>query len=75
MLMHKVLAYPVDEVVFEYPLDKLVEEVRGYQLVDIRTREMFSEWLTDRMSNGIAMWGQGWDETYLDILDDPILLP
>jgi len=52
-----------------------VEEVWGYQLVDIRTREMFSEWLTDRMSNGIAMWGQGWDETYLDILDDPILLP
>jgi hypothetical protein len=45
MLMLKVLAHPLDEVVFEYTFDELVEEVRSYQFVDVRTREMLSEWL------------------------------
>ena len=49
MFMHKVLAHPINKVILENTLDKLVEEVRGYQLVDIHTREMFSEWLTGRV--------------------------
>lgn len=53
--MHKILTHPVNEVILEYTLDKLVKEVRGYQLVNIRTREMFGEWLTGCV-RGIAMW-------------------
>ena len=45
MLMPKVLAHPLDKVVFEYAFDELVEEVRSYQFVDVCTREMFGEWL------------------------------
>ena len=45
MLLPKVLAHPLNEVVFEYTFDELVEEVWSYQFVDVCTREMFSEWL------------------------------
>ena len=45
MFMHKVLAHPINEVILEYTFDKLVEEVRSYQLVNICTRKMLSEQL------------------------------
>jgi hypothetical protein len=45
MLTHKILADPVDKVVFKYTLDELMEEVWGYQLMDIRTREILGEGL------------------------------
>ena len=43
--MLKVLAHPLNKVVFEHTFDKLVKEVRRYQLVDICTWEILSEWL------------------------------
>lgn len=43
--MLKVLAHPLDKVVFEHAFDELVEEVRSYQFMDVCTREMFGEWL------------------------------
>lgn len=45
MLVLKVLADPVDEVVLEYTLDELMEEVRSYQLVDVCTRKVLSKGL------------------------------
>lgn len=44
--MLKVLTHPINEVIFENTLDKLVEEVRSYQLVNICTRKALSERLT-----------------------------
>ena len=45
MLVLKVLADPVNEVVLEYTLDELMEEVQSYQLVDVRTRKVLSKGL------------------------------
>jgi len=53
MLMLKVLAHPLNKVVFEYTFDELVEEVRGYQLMDVCVGEMLSEWLGGRGSQHI----------------------
>jgi hypothetical protein len=39
----KVLTRPLDEVVLEYSLNKLVKDVRSYQLIDICTREVICE--------------------------------
>jgi hypothetical protein len=53
--MLKILTHPINKVIFEYTLDKLVEEVWGYQLVNIRTRKMFGEWLTGRVRESPPM--------------------
>ena len=41
----KVITNPRDEMVLERPLDDLVQKVGCEQLVDIRTRQVFGEWL------------------------------
>lgn len=45
MFVLKVLANPLNKVVFEYTFDELVEEVRGYQFVDVCAGEMLGKWL------------------------------
>ena len=45
MLVLKILTYPINEVIFKYTLDELVQEVRSYQLVYIRTRKIICKWL------------------------------
>jgi hypothetical protein len=47
--MLEILAHPINKVIFEYTLDKLVEEVRSYQLINICTRKVFGEWLAGRV--------------------------
>jgi len=46
MFVLKILTHPINEVILEYTLDKLVEEVWSYQLVNICARKMFGERLT-----------------------------
>jgi len=41
--MHKVFTHPVNEVIFKYTLDELMEEVWSYQPVYICTREMLGD--------------------------------
>lgn len=43
MLMLKVLAHPLNKVVFEYAFDELVEEVRSYQFMDVCAGEILGE--------------------------------
>ena len=45
MVLFKVLLDPVDEVVLESTLYRLMEEIGGEQLMDIRTREVGRKWL------------------------------
>ena len=45
MFMLKILAYPINKVIFKYTLDELVQEIWSYQLVYIRTRKIISKWL------------------------------
>jgi len=45
MLTLKIFTYPIDEVILEHTLDKLVEDVWSYQFINIRAREIFSEGL------------------------------
>jgi hypothetical protein len=40
-----VILNPLDKVIFECPLDGLMEEVRGEKFVDICAREIHHEWL------------------------------
>ena len=49
MFVLKVLARPINKVVFEYSLDKLVKEIRRDQLVNVCTREVLCEWLAKRV--------------------------
>jgi hypothetical protein len=43
VLAFKVFTHPLNEVVLEYPLDELVEQVRSYELVDVRIGEVVCE--------------------------------
>ena len=43
MLALEILADPVYKVIFKHTLDQLMEEVWGYQLMDVCMREMLSE--------------------------------
>ena len=45
MFVSKVLTNPLNKVVFEYTVDELVEEIRGYQFMDVCMGEMLSKWL------------------------------
>ena len=45
MLVLKIFAHPVDEVIFEYTLDELMEDVWGDQLINVCVQEMISEGL------------------------------
>ena len=45
MLALKIFTHPVDEVIFEYTLDELMEDVWGDQLINVCAREMISEGL------------------------------
>ena len=45
----KVLTRPLDEVVLEYTLDKLVKDIRGYQFINICAREVVSERLAGQV--------------------------
>ena len=49
MLALKILTYPINEVIFKYTLDELVQEVWSYQLVYIRTRKIICKWLDGRV--------------------------
>ena len=39
----KVLARPLDKVVLEHSLDKLVEDVRGYEFINVGARKVVCE--------------------------------
>jgi len=71
---HKVLTHPINKMILEHTLDELVEEVWGYQFIDIRTRKMFGEWLIGRVSESPCCNHDG-TETYLDIANDPVTFP
>lgn len=43
--LEEVSFHPVDQVVFECSFDELMEDVWRDQLVNIRTGEVFGEWL------------------------------
>ena len=43
MFKLKVLACPLDKVVLEHSLDKLVEDVRGYEFMNVRVRKVVCE--------------------------------
>jgi hypothetical protein len=45
MLVLKVLAHPLNKVVLEDPLDELVEQTWGNELVDVCIWKVFCEWL------------------------------
>jgi len=45
MFMFKVLAHPLNEVVFKHPLDELVEQIWSDKLVNIGIGEVFCEGL------------------------------
>ena len=49
MFAFKIFACPLDEVVLENSLDDLVKDVWGYQLVNICTREVLREQLTEHL--------------------------
>ena len=40
-----ILNDPLNEVVLERALDELVEQIRGQELMDVRTREVVCKWL------------------------------
>ena len=50
MFAVKIFAHPFDKVIFEYPLDELMEDVWSDQFVNICTRKMFSERLRKQKS-------------------------
>ena len=43
MFVFKILAHPINEMVLENPLDKLVKEVWHDQLVDVGVRKVLRE--------------------------------
>ena len=43
MFEFKILTRPLDEVVLEYALDKLVKDIWGYKFINICTREVVCE--------------------------------
>ena len=49
MFMFKVLARPVNKMILEYSLDKLVKKIRGDQLMNICTGEVLRERLAKRV--------------------------
>jgi len=60
MFTFKVLTHPLDKVVFEYPLDELVQQVWSDEFVNISIGEVFCERL-GRVSFGsrVAWVGEG----------------
>jgi hypothetical protein len=45
MCHNKVLANPCDEVVFKYPLDQLMEDIRGKESMNVGSFEIVGKWL------------------------------
>lgn len=51
MFAFKVLAHPVDEVIFEDPFDELMKEIGGYQFIDICVGKMVCKRLAELVSD------------------------
>ena len=45
----KVVDYPLNQVIFEYTFDELMEEVRGDELIDVGIRKVLGKWLGARL--------------------------
>jgi hypothetical protein len=45
MCHNKVLVNPCDEVVFKYPLDQLMEDIRRNELMNVGSWELVGKWL------------------------------
>ena len=45
MFFFEIVHHPLDKVIFEHTLDKLVKEVWGDEFVDVCMRKVFGEWL------------------------------
>ena len=46
MFVFKILAYPINKMIFEHSFNELVENIWGYQFVDVCTGKMLGERLT-----------------------------
>jgi hypothetical protein len=89
MCHNKVLANPCDEVVFKYPLDQLMEDIRGKESMNVGLWEIVGEWLfiqtqviskqRDAVIKCDEKKGKGKKEskeyTYDDVTDKAILIP
>ena len=49
MFKFEVLTHPLDKVVLEYALNKLVKEIQGYQFINICAREVVRERLAGQV--------------------------
>ena len=49
MFEFKILTCPLNEVVLEYALDKLVKDIRGYKFINICAREVVCERLVGQV--------------------------
>lgn len=45
MFVDEILLNPGHKMVFKCPFDKLVEDIRRNEFVDVGAREVFREWL------------------------------
>ena len=71
MLFLKILLDPGDEVVLESTFDRLMEEVRSEQLVNICTREVGCKWLSVvQLSLTLNK-----HEAYIEIVNKTMLIP
>ena len=60
MFTFKILTHPIDKMILKNSFDKLVEDVWGYQLINISMREVLGEQLTGQVRDTTIQL-QEWD--------------
>ena len=73
MFTFKILAHPIDKVIFENPFDELMEEVGGYQFMNVCMGKIVCKWLVELVKN--ADTEQKWNKTHCNAADNSISFP